>query len=149
MAKKTYNDINELLKDLKADVIDTLSGNTDKKVKEIYKKKVEESYDMYSPKTNYSRYRHGIEGSLADEVNFKEYISNDGNSISYILENHRETDCNCEYCRSKNLRIDYYVEEGIAGKSKITPKLIYEKAQDEIDSVIGDFIVKDLNKKGW
>lgn len=149
MAKKTYNSLDDLMSDLRNDIVDSMKGNVNKKIKDIYKSKAEASYREYTPKTNNSRYRHGESGSFADEINFKEEIEVDKDTLTYTLENHRETDCNCAYCRSKNLRIDRYVEDGIAGRTSITPKLVYEKAQEEVDSKINSLLMDELNNKGW
>lgn len=149
MTRKEYNNLDDLISDLRNDIIDSMRGNVNKKIKDIYKSKAEASYREYSPKANNSRYRHGESGSFADEVNFKEEIETNKNTLTYTLENHRETDCNCVYCRSKNLRIDGYIEDGIAGKSKIKEKLVYEKAQEEVDSKIDSFVMNELNNKGW
>ena len=149
MSRKEYNSLDDLISDLRNDIVDSMRSNVDKKIKDIYKSKAEASYREYLPKTNNSRYRHGQSGSFADEVNFKEEIEVNKNVLTYTLENHRETDCNCADCRSKNLRIDGYIEDGIAGKSKIKEKLVYEKAQEEVDNKIDSFIMNELKNKGW
>lgn len=150
MAKKDYEDIDDLLSELTKDIEESMRGNVNKKVKEIYKNKAEQSYGDYSPKyPDASRYRRGESGSFADDVNFKEELVVDGDTFTYTLENHTETDCDCAYCRSKKLRIDTFVEEGIAGKSSIKAKLVYELAQEQVDSEIESLLMDDLSKKGW
>lgn len=147
--KKIYDDEFELFSDLEGDLADAMQGNIDKRVKSIYKNKAEASYRDYTPKTNNSRYRNGMSGSFADEDNFKEEVIWDKDVLTYTLENHREADCDCFYCRSKKVRIAGYVEDGIAGKSRIKAKLVYEKTQEEIDNVIQDIIMNELSKKDW
>lgn len=149
MAKKDYEDFSELFNDLEEDIINSMQDGIDKKVKSIYKTKAEQSYRDYTPRTNRSRFRNGLSGSFADEENFKEEVKREGDSIVYTLENHRETDCDCEYCRSKKIYLAPLIEDGIAGKSKIKAKLVYEKTQEEIDKSIEDIIMNELSKKNW
>lgn len=143
------DDIDKLFAELEKDVYSIMSGSGNKKAKEVYKKHAEESYDTYIPRYDSSRYRHGEDGSFADDVNFVEEVSKVGATIIYEMENHRETDCVCPDCRAKRHRIDGYIEDGIAGKYRIQPKEVYEKAQEELDDVMPDFIHSELNKKGW
>ena len=148
--RNEYEDVDDLFKDLANDLEDSMRNGVDKKVKKIYKSHAEQSYRDYSPKyPNASRFRRGESGSFADEDNFKEEVEVNGDTLTYTLENHRETDCDCAYCRSKRIRIDGYIEDGIAGKSKIKEKLVYEKAQEEVDTKINSFIMNELKNKGW
>ena len=148
--RKEYDSLDELFTDLVQDIEDSMRGNVDKKVKQIYKSHAEQSYREYSPKyPNASRYRRGESGSFADEDNFKEEVEVNGDTLTYTLENHRETDCDCAYCRSKRIRIDQYIENGIAGRSRIKAKLVYEQAQKQIDSEIENIIINELTNKGW
>ena len=150
MSRKEYDNLDKLIEALRNDIVDSMRGNVDKKIKQIYKSHAEQSYREYSPKyPNASRYRRGESGSFADEDNFKEEVEVNGDTLTYTLENHRETDCDCAYCRSKRIRIDGYIEDGIAGKSKIKEKLVYEKAQEEVDTKINSFIMNELKNKGW
>ena len=150
MSRKEYDNLDKLIEALRNDIVDSMRGNVDKKIKQIYKSHAEQSYREYSPKyPNASRYRRGESGSFADEDNFKEEVEVNGDTLTYTLENHRETDCDCAYCRSKNLRIDGYIEDGIAGRSRIKAKLVYEQAQKQIDSEIENIIINELTNKGW
>lgn len=151
MAKKTdFEDIDELMSSLTKDIEDSMRGNVDKKVKQIYKSHAEQSYREYSPKyPNASRYRRGESGSFADEDNFKEEVEVNGDTLTYTLENHRETDCDCAYCRSKKIRIDQFVEQGIAGRSRIKSKMVYENAQKSVNEQIENIIMNELSNKGW
>ena len=150
MSRKEYDNLDKLIEALRNDIVDSMRGNVDKKIKQIYKSHAEQSYREYSPKyPNASRYRRGESGSFAGEDNFKEEVEVNGDTLTYTLENHRETDCDCAYCRSKRIRIDGYIEDGIAGKSKIKEKLVYEQAQKQIDSEIENIIINELTNKGW
>lgn len=147
--KNDYDDTEELFSDLMKDIELTMQGSGDKKVKEIYKSHAEQSYRDYTPRTNGSRFRNGKSGSFADEVNFKEEVVVDGDTLTYTLENHRETDCDCAYCRSRKILIADYIENGVAGKSRILQKLVYENAQKSVDSEIESIIMTELSNKGW
>lgn len=151
MAKKNdYDSLDELFTDLVQDIEDSMRGNVDKKVKKIYKSHAEQSYRDYSPKyPNASRFRRGESGSFADEDNFKEEVEVNGDTLTYTLENHRETDCDCAYCRSKKIRIDTFIENGVAGKASIKSKLVYENTQKSVDEQIENIIINELTNKGW
>lgn len=145
-------DEKELLEVLKADVLKIVNTNMDKKAKDMYEERIIESYEYVPRNPSRSRYRRGASGSFADRENFIKEVEVNGDFIEYILTNHRETDCNCKYCRAKNgLLIDEFIEDGIAGKSRTAPKLVYENTQRDIDESeeLDEVINKELKRLGW
>lgn len=149
---KDYEDIDKLLADVKQDILLSVSGGeVDKSVKKLYGEKTIDVYDKYTPRTNRSRYRHGISGSFADEVNFKSSVSEKRNIIEYELHNERVSDCNCSYCRSKSQYLDHFIEEGIAGRSRIPKRPAYEWTEQELDSsdIVEKALEESLKSKGW
>lgn len=151
MANKDYDDISELLADLEKDVFESVKeGEVDKSVKKVYQENAEDIYD-YEPRYNGSRYRHGESGNFADPINFKSSVTKKRNEIEYELHNERISDCNCSYCRGKSLYLDYFVEEGIAGKSRILKRPAYQNTIDKLEEseIIGRALEKDLRNKGW
>lgn len=152
MASKDYDDISELLADLKEDILTSVKdGEVDKSIKKVYQEKTEDIYDAYKPFYNGSRYRHGMSGSFADPINFESNITEGKDCIEYELHNERISDCNCPYCRDGNMYLDYFIEEGIAGKSFIPKRPAYEWAMEEIEDfeIVERALDKDLRNKGW
>ena len=81
--KSNYDDIDELLNDLKSDIEDTLMDEVLDEVKDIEIKKVQDDvFSAYSPKIYERRSTHGID----DPDNIKGLgladLINDGNSLS-------------------------------------------------------------------
>lgn len=151
MVNKDYDDIGELLVDLEKDVFKSVKeGEVDKSIKKAYQEKAEDIYD-YEPKYNGSRYRHGESGSFADPINFKSNTIKKGNIIEYELHNERISDCDCPYCRNKTMYLDYFIEEGIAGKSRIPKRPAYQNTIDELEGfeIVERALEKDLRNKGW
>lgn len=151
MTNKDYDDIAEILADLKQDIVDSMrDGEVDKSIKKVYQEKTEDIYD-YEPRYNGSRYRHGESGSFADPINFKSNVTEKSNTIEYELHNERTSDCNCAYCRNKDLYLDYFIEEGIAGKSRIPKRPAYQNTIDELEGfeIVERALEKDLRNKGW
>lgn len=143
------DDIDKLLFQLEKDVAVIMNTTGDKMVKQIYKKHAEDSYNTYIPVYNESRYRNGVHGSFADEVNFQSVVTKVGDNIVYEMHNERTTDCRCAKCRANRYKIDGYIEDGVAGYYRIEPKDVYEKAQEEVDDNIEKIVNKELAKKGW
>lgn len=151
MAKNEYDDELELFADLENDILNSLKeGEVDKNIKKVYQENAEDIYE-YEPRYNGSRYRHGESGSFADPINFKSSVTKKGNIIEYELHNERISDCDCHYCRSKAMYLDYFIEEGIAGKSRIPKRPAYQNTIDELEEsgIIERALEKDLMSKGW
>lgn len=146
------NEIDSIILELKKDLLKVVDNNVDKSAKNVYKEETEFSYTLYEPvNDNTSRYRDGLDGSFADENNFESEVKLNNNGITYELVNHRQTDCDCDYCRAKRPYLDQFIEEGIAGEYFITPKKTYERTQDRIDSelVIENALESGLKKLGY
>ena len=138
--------MSELINDINGEIVQDISSEMEK----IYAKKAEESYDFYTPKNeNTSRYRNGLGGSLADLSNFHSEVEKGVNSLTINTYSDRESDCSCEYCDSNDTHLMYFADEGIAGKFRIPPKSITEKAQEELDNECYRLLDDELKKYGW
>lgn len=143
----------ELLKQLKQDVGKIAKDKLSKELGEVLREESEQSYRLYSPQNpEASRYRRGVDGSFADEVNIMKEVTESDGEIEIEISNHRATDCQCKYCRArKPLQIDTFIEEGIAGKSLITPKPFIESTKERIASemVVENILGSELEKLGY
>ena len=152
MSKKVFDNIDDLWYSLVEDVENSVRKSVDVVVKHVYKEKIQEAYDSYMPKhERSSRYRRGESGSFHDNDNHVSEITRFGENIRYMLHNERTSDCNCNYCKNNDTNLDGFIEEGIAGRSSITPRPVSEWVMDELESnrIIDNTIDRDLKKKGW
>lgn len=128
-------DLDEFLNNFEKDFTRIIRTDFDKKVKEEYQKKTIESYDKYEPiNPEASRYRSGRMTNFTDSNNHISEIKEDSKGVDYRLHNDTLSDCNCNYCRENEpMYIDMFIEDGIAGTRRITPKRVYEDLQEELD----------------
>lgn len=146
-----FNDINDLITDLEENILSVAYGKLSKELKTAYKLEAEHSYTLYEPEWQGSRYRDGRNGSFADEQHHIVDVDIDRIGVSLDLHNERRSDCNCEYCRSKNPYLDTFIEEGIAGKYRITPKPVVDNTYERLDNeeLIENILTSELRKRGW
>lgn len=138
--------------DIVNDVTDIMNGKLNNEIKDIYEEEAEYMYTEITPKyKNKSRYRKGESGSFADKVNFETNISRKNNRIKYQLRNYRLTDCNCNYCNSKDIFLDNLIEDGIYGKTRLKPRPVSERVVDRIgqEELVENIIESELRAKGW
>ena len=146
MSKESYEDIDKLCDDLIKDIEEIIP----EEMENIYFEQACLGYDKYSPKHEHtSRYRDGIDGSFADFENHKYEINKGTNEVEFSLYNDRISDCTCDYCNSNDTHLDKWIDEGIAGNTRITPKNTTEESQSIIDNVLEDKLEKRLNERGW
>ena len=144
-----FNSFDELFDKLEEDIIE----ETPKIIKSNYREIAERSYDLYDPKNdNTSRYRLGLSGSFADEINYIMEIEKYKNHIDFSMFNDRTSDCGCGYCTSHDTHLDYFVDEGVAGHGEgdITPKHVTQDVQMYLDSkYFEDDLSLSLKRRGW
>ena len=135
MGKKyKFNSLEDCLKQISNDLIDSTS-DISTLGKQSYKKKAEESYDWYDPMhPEYSRYRSGRPNSFAEESNIDSMVVTNGNETEVRIFDNATSDCNCTYCAGKDLFLDTFIEEGVAGVETITEKPVAEETLKDMKS---------------
>ena len=145
-SKDIFEDEYDLIRRLEEDIEEIVP----EEMENIYFEQACLGYDKYSPKHEHtSRYRDGIDGSFADFENYKHEIKKDNNSIKFSMYNDRISDCNCSYCNSNDTHLDKWIDDGVAGNTRITPKNTTEETQRIIDETLEDKLIKKLNERGW
>lgn len=142
MARKEYNNLDELFNDLKDELSTSMLTSVDKVVKKVYRDNVKKMYDSYNPTYYQRRYD---DGGFLDENNWQSSIDETGDSFEYVMTN--ETLANGD---DRGDKLDTYIEEGIYSWEKSPKKRpVYEWTQEEIDSSneVENAIYKDL--KDW
>lgn len=142
MARKEYDNLDELFNDLKDELSTSMLTSVDKVVKKVYRDNVKKMYDSYNP-TYYQR-RYDNDGFL-DENNWQSNIDEMGDSFEYVMTNETKP------MYDTNYRLDEIIESGEGYTWKRHPKKrpVYEWTQEEIDSdnEVENAIYKDL--KDW
>lgn len=142
MARKEYNNLDELFGDLENDITNSMLTSVDKAVKKVYKRNVDKMYNSYNP-TYYQR-RMENEG-FGDKDNWQSSVDCAGDTFEYVMTN--ETLANGD---NRGNRLDTYIEEGIYNWKRHPGKReVYSNSQDELDSSneVENAIYKDL--KEW
>ena len=141
--KKSYSDIDVLLKDLKSDIEDVLMDEVLDGVKDIEIRHVEEDvFSVYSPNV----YRRRMSDGLDDPDN----IVGEVNNMVLEVENISEfTDWRGNAKRGKGLTefVNDYDYPGIIGQSRP----FIDNTVDEIESTdrVDEALVKGLRKRGY
>ena len=141
--KKSYSDIDVLLKDLKSDIEDVLMDEVLDEVKDIEIRHVEEDvFSVYSPNV----YRRRMSDGLDDPDN----IVGEVNNMVLEVENISEfTDWRGNAKRGKGLTefVNDYDYPGIIGQSRP----FIDNTVDEIESTdrVDEALVKGLRKRGY
>lgn len=141
MAKKDYDDLDELFNDLEDEITTSmLVGSVSKRVRETYSNNVEKMYDSYE--SNYIR-RGYWNGGFGDENNWETEVTINGDSFEYTLTNEAKPVYDTEY------RLDEIIEEGIYDYGNAPERPVYEWTSEELNS--GNIIEKALEKdlKDW
>lgn len=147
MANKDYDDISEILFDLQDNISSSMSsGSVDKRIKSVYKEKVDKMYDSYDRK--YYEPRYNKDGGFGDEDNWNSYVNVKQNGFEYVLENDTKGSTD-----NYGQNIDQIIETGIGYTWSDYPnkRPVYEWTQGEVDSsnIIDTALEKDLKKNGW
>lgn len=146
------NKLSEVYKNVISDAKQVVKEELDKVMKDEFKTQAEKIYDVYDPiNPHTSRHRDGIDGSYADEENIVSENKELENGIEYKVYDVRKTDCDCAYCTSKEIYLDYLIENGIAGNTSIpdrpTSQWVAESVED--NDLVRKTIVEGMKNKGW
>lgn len=146
-----FNNVDDLMEYVNNSIVKAMATDMDSEMKDVMNEEDEYSYTLHEPLTNDSRYRLGLNGSFADRDNLKSEIELKRNHAIYEISNHRETDCQCDYCKANApLYLDTFIEYGIAGQSHVTPKETIARTEARIKSenIVEVGLRKGLKKSG-
>lgn len=145
MAKKDYDDLNQLLNDLQDEISTAMLATVDKEIKEVYREKVDEAYNSYSP--NYYIRRYDKDGGFGDEDMWESSLDIKRGSLEYTLTNEAKA-VGEDYGERLDSIIEngYYQYEPNPGKREV-----YKNTQDELESrnIVEKALEDTLKKTGW
>lgn len=134
--------IDNILLNLKKDILRSVDGKVTKEIKDVYKEEVDYMYDEYKPMSYKRRYE---DKGFADEANWDIEVELKNNGVELTLTNETEA-------AKSNMRLDKIIEEGIYDwTNEIGERPVYERTQNRIKSeqVVENVLESELKRQGW